>query len=107
MCEVTLNHICIFKKLSLVFLGSLLFWLLLDGFMVYNQLHWSGRIWDVILCLIQYLIFLYALKNTVLKQSQLKAWLLKIILALGVFIAFMLVLIPVLLSFHVFIGGKL
>lgn len=107
MRDVTLNHISIFKKLSLVILLSLMFWLFLDWFMVYSQRQWSGRMSDVLLCLIQYLIFLYALKNTFPKQTQFRSWFLKIILALGVFIAFMLVLIPLLLAFHVFIGGQL
>ncbi len=95
------------SKIICIFFLCIVLWLLFDFIMVKMQLHWREQMADPWLWCIQYFIFLYCLKNKFNHRPQIQAWLLRLFIAFLLLLIFLLVLMPILLSFHVWVGGRL
>lgn len=88
-------------------LVSLLLWLLIDMLNMKMHGYWGSRTVAILLWIAQYLTFLYILKDRFKNKSVLKAWYFRIFISFLILIGFTILLIPILFSFHIWMGEPL
>ena len=87
---------------------SVLVWLFLDVLNVrFNVALLQYQWFDGLLWFLQYVIFIYGFKDFFSSRSYFKAWLIRGFVALLVCAAFIICMLPLFLSFHVWVGGRL
>lgn len=97
----------LWKRIFWVFVCNILLWLLLDLIAVTTVGHIKWFNLDYALYVLLYLSFIVSLSATFKYEHCFKAWIKRLLLALLLFIVFMLVILPLMLMWHQFIGGKL
>lgn len=95
------------KRIFGAFVCNILLLLLLDFIMVHTAWHIKWFNLDYVLYVLAYLAFIISLIAAFKDEHYFKAWIKRVLLALLLFIAFMLVMLPLMLMWHQFIGGKL